>query len=194
MSESVNDEELADVRIDSSVINPLLDQLSSKDGLQRRSARQHLVDMGKPAAPYLIRVLQSPSERGRWEAAKALGEIRDPLAAPALVQALEDEESAIRWLAARGLIALGRASLRPLLEALEAHSNSVWMREGAHHVLHTLIRDGEVDAASPVLEALEDIEPSVEVPIAAYYVLKKIRQEPELELLEFVGSGQESRS
>jgi HEAT repeat protein len=183
MSESTNYEEQRPIMMHASVINPLLDMLASKDGIQRRNAREQLVVIGKPAVPHLMNVLQSPNERVRWEAAKALGEIRDPLGAPALVQALEDEESAIRWLAATGLIAIGRASLIPLLEALETRSNSVWMREGAHHVLHTLIRDGGSDDALPVLEALEDIEPAVEVPVAAYYALKKLREK--LKVLEW---------
>jgi HEAT repeat protein len=165
-------------KVDTS-IEPLLAQLASRDGIQRRKARERLVDIGKPAIPHLMSVLQSPLERSRWEAAKALGEMREPAAAPALVQALEDEESAIRWLAATGLIRMGRACLGPLLEALEGRSNSVWVREGAHRVLHFLIRDGVADEAIPVLEALEDIEPAVEVPIAAYHALKKLRHEPE---------------
>jgi HEAT repeat protein len=179
MSESTSYEEQRLIMMNASVINPLLDMLASKDGMQRRNARQQLVALGKPAIPHLMNALQSPDERVRWEAAKALGEIRDPLGAPALVQALEDEKSAIRWLAATGLIAIGRASLIPLLEALEARSNSVWVREGAHHVLHTLIRDGGSDDVLPVLEALEDIEPAIEVPVAAYYALKKLRESPE---------------
>jgi len=44
---------------------------------------------------------------------------------------------------------------------------------------HFLIRDGVADEAIPVLEALEDIEPAVEVPIAAYHALKKLRPDPE---------------
>ncbi len=44
----------------------------------------------------------------------------------------------IRWLAAEGLIGLGEAGLRPLLEALVHHSDSAWLREGAHHVLKAL--------------------------------------------------------
>jgi HEAT repeat protein len=175
MSESTNYQETANVKANAVIINRLLDKLTIRDGIQRQDARQQLVDMGKPAVPYLIKALRSPNERVRWEAAKALGQIRDPIAAPALVQTLEDDESAVRWLAAKGLIALGRAGLGSLLEALEGHSDSLWMREGAHHVLHTLIREGMADDAIPVMEALEDIEPSIEVPIAAYNVLRKMR-------------------
>lgn len=166
----------------SATINQLIEQLGDRDGIRRQDAREKLVEIGSPAVPYLIKVLRSPNERVRWEAAKALGEIRDPWAAPALVQTLEDDEAAIRWLAATGLISLGRPSLRPLLEALEKHSDSMWMREGTHRILHALVREGIAEDALPVLEALEDIEPAVEVPIAAYHVLHKLdeaSEEPE---------------
>jgi HEAT repeat protein len=86
-----------------------------------------------------MEVLQSTNDNTHWEAAKALGEIRDPQAAPGLVDTLEDRESAVRWLAAKGLIALARWVLIPLLEALESESDSIWMREGARHVIHSLV-------------------------------------------------------
>lgn len=177
MFKSTDVEERGDRGIGASDVDTLLAQLTNRDGVQRRKAREQLMDVGRPAIPYLMTALQSPNERVRWEAAKALGEMHEPVAAPALVQALEDEESAIRWLAATGLIRMKRGALRPLFEALERHANSVWLREGAHHVLHMLIRDGIADEAIPVLQALEDIEPAVEVPVAAYYALRRLRGE-----------------
>ena len=44
----------------------------------------------------------------RWEAAKALCGIADPLAAAALVNAFDDRDGDVRWLAAEGVAALGR--------------------------------------------------------------------------------------
>jgi hypothetical protein len=167
-----HDGESADASM--ATIQQLVEQLGDRDGVHRQDARERLVEIGSPAVPYLIKVLRSPNERLRWEATKALGEIRDPWAAPALVQTLEDDEAAIRWLAATGLISLGRASLRPLLMALEKHSDSMWMREGTHRVLHALVREGVAEDVVPVLSALEDIEPAVEVPIAAYRVLHQM--------------------
>jgi HEAT repeat protein len=94
-----------------------------------------------------------------------------------LVQALEDEEPGVRWLAAEGLVALGRDGLEPLLQALEGGSDSVWLQAGAHQVLHTLVREGVADEVAPVLEALEDIEPAVEVPMASYNALMELRKQ-----------------
>lgn len=157
-------------------IASLVDSLASTDGLKRHAAREQLEEIGRPAVPALVRALKSPSEHARWEAAKALGEIADPSAAPALVSALCDQKAAVRWLAGKALIHLGRDALAPLLGGLEGSSDSIWFRDGAHHVLHSLIREGVADEAIPVLEALENLEPSVEAPIAAYHVLEGLRE------------------
>jgi HEAT repeat protein len=156
-------------------ITSLVDALASTDGVERQAAREKLEEVGRPAVPSLLRSLQSSSEHARWEAAKALGEIADPSAAPALVNTLEDEKAAVRWLAATALISLGREALAPLLRGLEGNSDSIWFRDGAHHVLHSLVKDGVADEAVPVLEALENLEPCIEAPIAAYHVLEDLR-------------------
>ena len=160
-------------------IASLVDALAGTDGVERRVAREKLEKIGRQAVPALLTALQSPSARARWEAAKALGEIADPSAALALVGTLEDEEPGVRWLAATALINLGHAALAPLLRGLESSGDSIWLREGAHHVLRSLIREGVADEAIPVLEALEDIEPSIEAPIAAYHVLQALRERGE---------------
>ena len=96
----------------------------------------------KAAATPLIKLLSDDHEQVRWEAAKALSEIRDPRAAEPLVAALEDERFDTRWVAAEGLIALGRASLLPLLRMLATGKDSTWLREGAHHVLEQMSDGG----------------------------------------------------
>jgi hypothetical protein len=173
-SEYENDVVPSDDRIAS-----LVDALANVDGVERHAARVQLEEIGPPAVPALVRSLQSPSEQARWEAAKALGAIVDPRAAQALVSTLQDEKAGVRWLAAVALINLGRDALAPLLRGLESDSDSVWFQDGAHHVLHSLIKDGVADEAIPVLEALENLEPCVEVPIAAYHVLQALRQRGE---------------
>ena len=55
------------------------------------------------------------------------------------------------------------------------HSDSAWLREGAHHVLHTLAEEGLRAELSPILAALEDIEPAVECPGAAETALSNLR-------------------
>ncbi len=164
-------------------ISSLVETLASADGAERHAARVQLEEIGRPAVPTLLRALQSPSEYARWEAAKALGRLPDPSAAAALVSALQDEKAGVRWLAATALINLGRDALMPLLRGLEGNSDSIWFRDGAHHVLHSLIKDGVADEAIPVLEALEDIEPCIEAPVAAYNVLQDLRSRGEASVL-----------
>jgi HEAT repeat protein len=155
-------------------IAALVETLASADGVERQAAREQLAKIGRPAVPALLKALRMPNDHVRWEAARALGEIADPRAAPALVRTLEDEKAAVRWLAATALITLGRNALVPLLQGLEGNSDSIWFRDGAHHVLSSLVTAGVADEAIPILEALENIEPRVEAPIAAYHVLQDL--------------------
>jgi hypothetical protein len=155
-------------------ISSMIADLARDVPLVRVSARESLVAIGGPAVPTLIETLGDPNRRVRWEAAKALSQIGDPAAAEALVRALEDELFGVRWLAAEGLIAMGRGGVQPLLQALIERSDSDWLRQGAHHVLHELARTG-LEEVRPVLAALEDIEPSVGVPPAARITLDALK-------------------
>ena len=164
------DSESSAVRVDT-----LIAQLSSSDGEERSRARADLVTLGKPAVAALLAMLADHANHTRrWEAAKALSEIADPMTAPALVATLEDSSPDIRWLAAEGLIALERAALPSLLQALMAHSESVWLREGAHHVLCTLSDPVTQSLLAPVCAALEGIESELTIPPAAQKALQEL--------------------
>jgi hypothetical protein len=156
----------------------LMGDLCSKHPVERWRARMALVDIGEPATPMLIEGLESLDQCMRWEAAKTLVDISDPRAAPAMVKALEDRSFGIRWLAAEGLVRLGRQGLGPLMKALMERSDSVWLREGAHHVLRVLVGHGLDSHILPVLEALEDIEPTLEVPLVAKVALEDLTHVP----------------
>ena len=157
----------------SETIAALLTKLTDKDGLVRKPARDALVEIGSPAVPGLIELLKDKRTHVRWEAAKALSEIADPLAAPALVEALEDNDPGIRWLGAEGLIRMEQAGLRPLLEALVEHGGSVRLREGADHALKVLAKNEKLPAqVAPVLEALHGPTPGAEAARAAKRVLE----------------------
>ena len=121
-------------------IRSLLDGLASRDPVVREKARESLVVVGKPAVPWLIPLLSHRKLQIRWEAAKTLCDIADPIAATSLVNALDDSEGDVRWLAAEGLAALGLDGLQPLLAALIERAQSSWFCEGAHHVCHTLAK------------------------------------------------------
>jgi hypothetical protein len=140
------------------LIETLIADLASKDDMARVKARHSLVAMGKIAVPLLTEALESKKYLIRWEAAKALTEIGDPGAAPALVEALEDEEFDVRWIAGEGL--------------LKERADSPFLREGAHHVLHDLAKGALRESLTPVLGALEVMEPVEEIPLIAHKALE----------------------
>ena len=162
------------------LIETLIAYLASHDDMARVKARHSLVAMGKIAVPLLTEALESKKYLIRWEAAKALTEIGDPGAAPALVEALEDEEFDVRWIAGEGLIKMNINALKPLLQALKERADSPFLREGAHHVLHDLAKGALRESLTPVLGALEVMEPVEEIPLIAHkaleilYAIKKL--------------------
>jgi HEAT repeat protein len=175
----VNEKKAAQLRADSSSdIDALITQLDEDSRIMRQRAREELVDIGHPAVDPLIKTLvdSKSDERLRWETAKALSEIADPSAAPALVKVLEEDWSfGVRWLAAEGLISMAERGLPTLLEALIERPESAWLREGAHHVLRVLAAEGLHAELAPVLNAMDDIEPVIELPLAARTALTRLR-------------------
>jgi HEAT repeat protein len=150
----------------------LLDALHSSDAATAQRGREQLVAMGEAAVPYLIGALSDHNARARWEAAKALAELCPPEAAPALVQSLTDEDGGVRWIAAETLARCGAAGIDALFHELLRHSESVWLRDGAHHVLRALQQAHKLPReAAPVLAALEGVAPAVSVLNAAAQAL-----------------------
>jgi HEAT repeat protein len=154
----------------------LVADLDSQDGQVRGRARKSLVAIGGRVVKPLVKALAGKKEWVRWEAAKTLGQIGDPSAVQAMIKALEDKMFDVRWLAAEGLIAIGREALIPLLQALMDHPDSLWLREGVHHVLHDLDKSKLTEILQPVIAALEGFEPSVEAPLATEVALKSLQK------------------
>jgi len=144
-------------------IRELVRSLDDSDYIKRWGFHDELEKLGWAATKYLTKALDDPSKRVRWEAAKALGSIKDPSAAPALVNSLMDEVFEIQWLAAEALIALGNAAVVPLLERLITDYQSPFLRQGAHHVLHALERrhllDPQTQSVMDDLRCIEPLEP-----------------------------------
>jgi len=153
-------------------ISLLIKDLANPDAVVRETAREALVAIGKPAVPALIDALSNPHRQARWEAAKALDCLRDPAAAPALAAALGDEDHGVAWLAAEAVIDLGCDGLEAVLKALFHPGNAFWCREGAHHVIHELMKKERAGWLLPVLEALDDPDPGLAVPPAALRALR----------------------
>lgn len=173
MSKSAKARDSGNTGVDPAEIDSLIANLASDDGFERQRARLALVAIGEPALTPLKEALVDVNYQVRWEAAKALGQIRDPSTAPALVDALEDPNFGVRWLSAEALIGLRRAALSPLMQALAERGQFALLRESAHHVLRTLCEMGLRNKIVPVLRALEGTDPEAEVPRAARTALEE---------------------
>ena len=163
-----------------SSINTLINLLSDKDGQVREKSRLALVDIGKEATLPLTRLLTDKDQQTRWEAAKTLGAITDTAAIPSLINALEDQIFDIRWLASEALVSIGTDAVKPLLETLREHSDNLFLREEAHHVLKYILRDhpkaNELNAIlKPVIDALSGSVSGVNTPGAAQMALEKLK-------------------
>lgn len=165
-----------------SPIEKHIQALSDPDGIVRESARHALVALGHDSVEPLIRALNDSDDQVRWEAAKALSVIRDPAAVSALVTALDDELFGVRWLAAEGLTALGQDGLRALLPALMHHADSAVLRHGAHHVLRALSNRRWRSLVMPAVTALESVDASIAVPLAAYHAMAELEERRNQEL------------
>ena len=155
----------------------LIGELASNDAVQRDVARHTLVRMGTPEVTVaLVGELLDPRQHVRWEAAKALGALRDPVSAPGLLEALDDNDEDVRWVAAEGLVALGRTGLLAALHGLTKHARSMDFRKSAHHVLHELLRQGESPGViAPVLAAVEQPDSAIAAPPAAFHALLALK-------------------
>ena len=108
---------------------------------------------------------------------RILIDMGDPAAAAALAVRLEDDDAGIRWLAAQGLAGLGCQGIVVALRLLIARSDSVWMRDGVHHILHSFIKTRAGRHVAPVLRALNDVEPSLGALPAAQAALNAVLAE-----------------
>jgi len=168
---------LATRQIREGQLDSLIDDLKSHHALTRHHARESLVAIGAPAVPPLVALLADSDTLTRWEAVKTLGEIGRPDVAEALVRAMEnDPDEGVRWLAADRLAGLYEEGLAPLLQDLMHHSDSVWLRDSAHHALSKLSHTKLDKLVAPMLEALEGIEPAIVVPPVAQTVLKALKE------------------
>jgi HEAT repeat protein len=148
-------------------LESLIEDLGNKDELVRVKARLQLVSYKSRSVASLINLLTDKNDWVRWEAAKALGQIGNPSSIQALLEALADKSFEVRWLAAEGLIKIGRKAIVPSLMALVNSSDSYWLREGVHHVLHDMNKRKTQKVLQQVLVALEGLQPALEAPLVA---------------------------
>lgn len=159
-------------------LNSLVNQLENDDDKIQTKARKSLVEIGKQAVSPLSLVLEnSKTYKARWEAAKALGEIRDIKSIPSLVIALEDPESDVAWLAARALEKFKKAAWPELMQALvNQGADSELLRHGAHHILRKQKMQGFNDLLNILRTALEQGSVPESISPAAYNILERLKK------------------
>ena len=154
-----------------------IEQLASDDGVVREKARKVLVaNKGNEVVRALIAELVDPRQRVRWEAAKALSQIGDPVAALPLVHVMDDEDHDVAWIAAEGVAGMGEPGLLAVLSGLTRSSRSATFCKHAHHALKQMRRQGTHHAlVETVMVALEGMEPTLTAPVVAYQALQQLR-------------------
>ncbi len=158
-------------------IQKLLKALGSKDGMERKQARQELVARGKEIIDFLKEFVDHPQQTYRWEAFKTMEEIGDPASIPLFIEALENDDSDLRWIAAKGLVKIGVPSITPILNALIEKTDSIFILAGAHHVFYDLKKTGKLAADFPIddfLAALKNPERIESVKLMAYELLNNL--------------------
>lgn len=157
-------------------IASLIAQLAHHDPAARQTAREKLVQIGGHAVTRaLVAEFIDPLPHVRWEAAKALASIADPVAAHGLMHALDDDDDDVRWVAGEGLIALHEVGLTTVLSGLTKRARSLAFCRGAHHVLRELRAEGNAAIINPVLDALDSPDPEIAAPVAAYQALLTLK-------------------
>lgn len=102
--------------------------------------------------PGLIRALRNPDMNVQYEAAQALGELRDPAAVQSLMMVLTDDQySGIRWKAAEALAQIGTPAVEPLIAALSHPVEDVRWKAAI-----ALGEIGDTRAIGPLIELLRD--------------------------------------
>lgn len=136
-------------------LNFLVEKLCSERGVERKKAREELVEIGKDCIPYLVDLLEHPKHIDRWEAIKTMEEIGDASSLPLFLNALDDDKSDVRWIAANGLIKLGFQVVKPLLKLTKKEIDSVFILDSAHHIIYDLRENGELPDHFPANELLD---------------------------------------
>jgi HEAT repeat protein len=159
-------------------INSLIDGLHSTDAASRSHARHHLVAIGRNAVSVLVKLLESPVQHVRWEAAKVLEGIADPDAVPALINALGDSDTDVAWVAGEALGAIGEEAVPALLRRLASKPQpgeqpSDRLYRGAHQVFDGLAKRRGDHRFDGLLKALQAEEAEIHVPLASATILEE---------------------
>ena len=154
----------------------LIAALGSKDPHKREQSREALVSAGHAALIPLIGKLKSTDDQVCREAAKALGEIKDPAAAKDLAEALDHNSGDVGWVAAESLIALGSEGLKQTLIVLLTKAGSVPVQQSARAVVSHFAHRMAGESLKPLLARFHAFQPGVAIPPAALHALHKLER------------------
>lgn len=138
-------------------LQPLIRKLEDEQLSVRRAAVMALGQFGdRNAVVPLIEVLETAEWKLRYEATVALGKIADPKAVPSLIKALANARRLMPQIVIYNRISEQRDS-EPYVTVVFGFSGGE-VREGAARALGQI---GDVQAIDPLVQALQDEEPSV---------------------------------
>jgi hypothetical protein len=166
--------EIIDEFIMENKIKGLIADLSSDNGIVRQKARYDLISIGRPAIEFLKGLQYLPNEHLRWETIKTLSQIAHQDSIPVLINALENDHFDIRWLAAEGLIEIGKKSIKPIMEAIISNQDSIYLREGVHHVLKGLQAKKIFVDKQKIIQQLENPNAESTLAFTASRILEKL--------------------
>ena len=154
----------------------LIAALGSKDPHKREQSREALVSTGHTAVIPLIKELKSSNDQVCWEAAKALGAIKDPAAANALAETLDHNSGDVGWVAAESLIALGSEGLKQTLIVLLTKAGSVPVQRSARDVVSHFAHRLAGESLKPLLARFHAFQPGVAIPPATFQALHELER------------------
>lgn len=138
----------------SSELKDIIRNLHENKTLRRKGARRKLEMHGKKNPQSLVDLLKSKDQKVRWESMKALITLEDESLIPFFLDLLTDDYGDIRWISAEGLILIGRSSIVPTIRRMLEKDDSVFLREGVHHILSKLIIQNERELYDSLLAGL----------------------------------------
>jgi HEAT repeat protein len=95
------------LRPDAQAVPALIQALADRDPLVVALAADALTEIGEPAVPALLDVMQHGRQAARLEAVRALAEISDHRSIPALFAALDEGSALMEYWASEGLERMG---------------------------------------------------------------------------------------
>lgn len=150
---------------------PLMRALAEGHGELHRAANRALRDLGGTVADTIVKALNHTDSHVRWHAARALGQLGNPIGIETLVEGLHDDHPAVRWATASVLANLDAQALPYILRALIRRPMSEPYRQAVYHALHAMPSHHTRIYLQPLLESLQGSASGVQAPAIAQKML-----------------------